>query len=326
MRGSFLNSLASCIDGPAVPFPNSIVYDLTLGCNLQCRMCLYQGRRAPERPFAELIPGFEKIIDRIKSVYIIGAEPMTRDDLPGTVAWFKQQGKRVTVQSNGTILREDVIAAVDRFDTSLDGLEQANDAIRGHGSFARTVKAIGCALDNGTMGTVSTVAMEENLSDIEPLASYLKQLDIAGIDLSPVVRYSTQEIAQMAVLGFAPDELTMPQGTYAAGFRDGFDRLTRRLRAFPQVTLRPAFLARDSGPFFNGLGKRCQSCGTIYSLRVGPAGELFHCGMIRRPFGNILDDDPVALWRGPMLAFRKQLYKYRLYPICYKCCKRSWVF
>lgn len=323
---AFRSALAAHLDGPAVPLPKNLVYDMTLGCNLGCRMCLYQGRPAPERPFAELVHGFEKIIDRIESVYIIGAEPMIRDDLAAAVAWFKRRGKRVAVQSNGTILRKDVIAAVDRFDTSLDGLERANDAIRGPGSFVRTMEAIDCALDRGNMGTISAVMMEDNISDLEPLARFLGQRDIAGIDLSPVVWYSVEEIEGMISSGFATGELAMPMGAYSAGFRDQFDRLVRRLRPFPQISVSPAHLVRDSAPFFSGRRKRCQSCGAVYSLRVGPAGEIIHCAMIRRQFGTIIDDDPVTLWRGPMLAFRKALYQRGLHPVCYKCCKRSWVF
>jgi MoaA/NifB/PqqE/SkfB family radical SAM enzyme len=326
MMGPLLGSVAAWHDGPGVPFPNSLVYDLTLDCNLHCPMCLYQGRRVPQRPFAELVPGFAKFIDRIGSVYIIGAEPMARADLPEAVAWFKRRGKRVSVQSNGTILRQDVIAMVDRFDTSLDGLERANDAIRGPGSFVRTMAAIDCALNNGTMGTVSTVAMEDNIADIEPLVNFLQQLDIAGIDLSPVVRYPVEEIDRMASSGFAAGELAMPPGAYGAGFQGRFDRLVRRLRAFPQVTISPPYLVRDSAPFFGGRRRQGQSCGASYSLRVGPAGEVLHCAMIRRPFGTILDDDPVALWSGPMRAFRGSLLRRGLYPVCYRCCKRSWVF
>lgn len=318
--------LAAWLDGPAVPFPRSLVYDLTLDCNLRCPMCLYQGRRSRRRPFSQLAPGFERFIDRIDSVYIIGAEPMTSGDLPAAVAWFKSRGKRVAVQSNGTILREDVIAAVDRFDTSLDGLERVNDAVRGPGSFVRTMESIHCASDHGTMGTVSTVALEDNVDDIEPLVRFLEQLDVAGVDLSPVVRYTAAERDQMVALGFASHDLAMPQGSYAAGFQGRFDRLLRRLGPSPQVSVSPSFLVRSSTPFFEGRRGHGQSCGAVYALRVGPAGEVIHCGMIRQPFGGILDDDVIGLWRGPLRDFRNRLYRSGLFPICNRCCKRSWVW
>lgn len=319
-------ALAAWRDGPAVPFPRNLVYDLTLECNLHCPMCLYQGRRSRQRPFSELSRGFERFIDRIDSVYIIGAEPMTSGDLPEAVAWFKARGKRVAVQSNGTILREDVIAAVDRFDTSLDGLERANDAVRGPGSFVRTMASIDCALKHGTMGTVSTVATEGTVADIEPLVRFLEQLDVAGIDLSPVVRYTAAERDRMAALGFGPDELVMPPGTYAAGFRERFDGLLRRLGRAPLVSVSPAYLGRSSAPFFDGRPRHGQSCGAVYSLRVGPAGEVIHCGMLRRSFGGIVDEDVPALWRGAMRTFRQRLYRAGLLPICYRCCKRSWIW
>lgn len=323
---SMRSAVAAWRDGPDVPFPRSLVYDMTLDCNLSCPMCLYQGRGGPQRPFTELAPGFARIVDRFDHVYIIGAEPMMRDDLADAIAWFRKRGKAVTVQSNGTINRPEVIASVDRFDTSLDGAERTNDAIRGPGSHSRTMAAIRCALEAGNMGTVSAVALEENLDQIEPLALGLGRLGVAGLDLSPVVRYSPQEIASMEALGFSRDEVAMPPGAYGHRFRRDFRRLTRRLSGSPSVTLSPSFLWRDSGPFFDGRRKRGQACGAVYSLRIGPAGEVIHCAMIRRPFGTILGCDPADLWRGPMLAFRRRLYRDGLYPVCYRCCKRSWIW
>ena len=64
------------------------------------------------------------------------------------------------------------------------------------------------------------------------------------------------------------------------------------------------------------------TCLDYNTLHVNSCGDIIACMAIRKPFGNILKDDVMALWNSDeYINFRLTLIKNNLLPICSQCCK-----
>ncbi|MDP2157292.1 MAG: SPASM domain-containing protein, partial [Nitrospirota bacterium] len=67
---------------------------------------------------------------------------------------------------------------VDEIQISIDGLEQAHDALRGTGTFARSMESVRLCLEMGYAVSISTMVHAENLGDFDSMEMLFKEMGI----------------------------------------------------------------------------------------------------------------------------------------------------
>lgn len=167
--------------------PRNAVWELTLACNLRCGHC---GSRAGKARPSEL--GTDECLDVARQladlggelVTLSGGEPTLRRDWDVVARALADRGLKVNMVTNGAYRDDEARRAIAErardaglcnVGVSLDGPEAVHDALRGPGTFARTVAAIGAFRAAGLPVGVLTTVNQRNLH-------HLREVRQAAID------------------------------------------------------------------------------------------------------------------------------------------------
>jgi MoaA/NifB/PqqE/SkfB family radical SAM enzyme len=297
-----------------VPPPLRVVLDVTDSCNLRCPTCSKWRSCAlqPELGLEQWQLALGKLAGQplLREVVVSGGEPFTRGDILEILAAAKGQQFKVTVISNGWMLREALLEqleaiGVDMLTVSLNSLSaQVHDGTRGaqgsHGRIMSLVKAWQARPRRISL-SLATVVMELYVHELTQLAEFAWQNHLAGIAFQvlapPQAHYAfagAQSMPQEASDWHARDPLWVSNITALRTHTKKLLQLQARgcpvlnppsqLRRMPLYSERPDTV-RD-----------WPCLGTLSRLYVDPFGDVRLCYGFP-PVGNILRDDPRALWR-----------------------------
>jgi len=153
---------------------------VTYRCNARCNMCLVW--QNPTRPSEEI--GLE-VIEKLPRMFfanITGGEPFVRKDLIEIVGVVRKKANRIVISTNGCFTDRIVNLCTTYPDVgiriSVEGLEKANDAIRGlPDGFQRAMKTLFQLREMGVkdIGLGMTV-QDMNCQDIVPLYQLAESL------------------------------------------------------------------------------------------------------------------------------------------------------
>jgi MoaA/NifB/PqqE/SkfB family radical SAM enzyme len=182
-------------------------WHITSRCNLSCRHCL---RRTPGQATTDLAREecravlasyleFAENNDRAASIQFSGGNPLLRDDFPDllmTAAEAKMRGtiNRIQILGNPETLDDNMAnllaeCKVDDITISLDGLEEANDRMRGSGNFRAALAAIRRLVKAGVPVSVKFTLTRGNSDQVMPvirlaLEEGVKQVGIGQLILA----------------------------------------------------------------------------------------------------------------------------------------------
>ena len=114
---------------------------VTYRCNAKCNMC--DVWHYPTKPSEEIGPDVIKKLPEMFFVNVTGGEPFVRQDLPEIIRVLRKKARRIVISTNG-FFTERIIELCQRYPDlgiriSIEGLEEANDLIRGMpGGYERT--------------------------------------------------------------------------------------------------------------------------------------------------------------------------------------------
>ncbi|MBF0527055.1 MAG: radical SAM protein [Deltaproteobacteria bacterium] len=177
---------------PAEPAPRPswryLELQLTSRCNLACRHCYLgpAGREDLTLPVVlDILHEFEEM--QGLRVLLSGGEPLLWPYLSELNAQLDRFDLRFVLLTNGTLLDEDILGRlkVQEIQFSLDGLAPGHEALRGAGTFAKTVKAMELAKSLGYQLSVATMIHACNLSELNELGTFLEKFDLVewGLDI-----------------------------------------------------------------------------------------------------------------------------------------------
>lgn len=159
------------------PVPRVVAWESTRACNLVCRHCRASAQEEPA-PDELSTSGVMRVIDEIatlsKPIFIIsGGEPLMREDVFDIAAYATQQGLRVAISPNGTLITPEIVqrmkdVGIRRVSVSIDGSCSArHDAIRGvPGAFDEAVRGIGYCREGGLPFQINTTVMRQSVDDL----------------------------------------------------------------------------------------------------------------------------------------------------------------
>lgn len=164
---------------------------LTHRCNLRCAHC-YLG---PPGPAEMDLPDAVKITEAFAAMgglrlLISGGEPLLYRNLKKYIALTGDIRVRRVLFSNGTLIDSGNMSwlNVDEIQFSLDGLMKGHEALRGPGTFEKTVAGIRAAGRAGVAVSVSTMIHRENLDEFDRMKDFIRDIGAVewGIDVMAV--------------------------------------------------------------------------------------------------------------------------------------------
>ncbi len=179
-------------------------------CDLHCPYCHYPDRLKPQlstRQWKEIIRGFASLGTlRFK---FHGGEPTLRPDFRELSAEAKAVGMIVAATTNGLTIssRPELLDYLDEVIISLDSPHpEANDRIRGAGSYQKAVRTIGLALERGVRTYVNMVLTRANLNDLEDMLAFCEARGVL-MNAQPVALGGMYYVEKAQSLELEPDEI-----------------------------------------------------------------------------------------------------------------------
>jgi len=168
--------------------PFMLEFQITKACNLKCKYCYAELETLQEKDFS--FEEIKQIIDEFydmgtRVVRILGGEPLIRKDIGKIIRYIKSKNIFIELATNGIFIERwlDDLKYLDILQISIDGNEQSHDAVRGVGSFKKTLKGLEAAVNlslpvriHGVFNKLSIDASEE--SPVSSLASLSKKYNI----------------------------------------------------------------------------------------------------------------------------------------------------
>lgn len=188
---------------PFIP-PEHVYFSLTNRCCLRCVMCdipKSSGRQEDELSTKEV----KKIILQIKELGVrhlifSGGEPLLRTDIMELIRFSKESGILwVDIITNGILCSDEaaqslISSGLNHVTISLDGISGVNDAIRGQGSFIKSVETIDrlnyykekTKSDTPSIGINFTI-MNKNINDMLKIVEFAKNKKCNTVVFQPVL-------------------------------------------------------------------------------------------------------------------------------------------
>lgn len=273
-----------------IPLPKEICIILTYRCNAKCNMC--DVWHHPTKSSEEItIEDVKKLPSGFRFINITGGEPFVRKDIEEIIGVVRQKTQRIVISTNG-FFTEKIITLFQKYPDlgiriSIEGLQKANDAIRG----------IPDGFDRGLRTLLTLRRM-----GIKDIGFGMTVQDMNCKDLVPLYELSN-------ALGYEFATATLHNSHY-------FHKLNNRIENKDAVSVEFAKLIAELlksnslkkwfRAYFNyGLmnyingGKRFLQCEMgSESCFLDPSGDLLPCnGMeVKMSMGNIREQSFVDIW------------------------------
>ena len=287
--------------GRKLGIPVSGTFELTAGCNFNCRMCYIHDKGAAPRADGELTAeqwlqiGRQAVKAGTVFVLLTGGEPLLRRDFAEIYTGLKQLGLMVSVNTNGSLLTGETAALLERnppmrLNVSLyaDDREGYRKAC-GADAFENVIANIRRMKQAGLEVKLNVSFSEGNADRLEQIAALVRELDLhcqTSFYMYPPVRRAD------------PDSPTTRLSPQEAG----------RLRVRWEQLRGRDDLLRNSAELLNRLqervcedrslpeeGVRCRAGHTTYWIDA--AGQMLMCGMLPLPAGNVMEEGFDRCWQ-----------------------------
>ena len=315
-----------------------VVWNCTRQCNLSCIHCYASAdsRKAPEEMDTKDGKAFIRDLADfgVPVILFSGGEPLLREDLFELAAFAKEQGVRIALSTNGTLITKETATAIKSVGfaeagISLDGIGVNNDRLRGHqGAFEMALEGIRNCIALGIRVSLRLTMTRFNYQDIPAIfrlvkeegidrvcfyhlaysgrGSRLQQDDLTHAQTRSVVDQICEHTLDLYRRGLKKEVLTV--GNHADGVY-----LYLRLKEYdPERALKVFGLLETNGGNNSGI-----KIGAVDDVgNVHPDQFWWHhsLGNVRqRKFGDIWSDTTEPLLRG--LKNRRELLKGR----CSRC-------
>jgi radical SAM protein with 4Fe4S-binding SPASM domain len=174
-----------------IPSLRYLELQLTDRCNLRCRHC-YIGegfhQDLPHETILSILKEFEKI--QGLRLLLSGGEPLLHPLFWETNEVLREYAFRSVLLSNGVLITRDMAKrlCVHEVQVSLDGMQRGHEAVRGAGTFTKTLSAIDYLQEAGIQVSIATMIHQANLTEFESLAALMQAKKIRewNVDLPSI--------------------------------------------------------------------------------------------------------------------------------------------
>lgn len=168
------------LESPA-PSLRYLELQITDACNVDCKHCYISNSSGSELSAMQV----RRILTEFAEmqglrVLITGGEPLLHSAFEEINEMLPDFFLRTVLFTNGVLLKKELLTKlhVDEIQVSLDGLEEAHDALRGPGTFRLAMEAVHRALDAGFDVSIATMVHQRNLSQFDTLEQLFRKMAI----------------------------------------------------------------------------------------------------------------------------------------------------
>jgi len=336
-----LNIKQRILDNKGVmPSPKKLTFEPTLACNLTCTMCDRYEKPTKHNimylEFDQIKIMIESLPNSIKDVYVVGGEPLIRNDIIDICKEFLKKGIKVMIQTNGTFV--DVTMELSNLKDvmvifSLDGPKEVHNKIRGQPNvYERNLKIFRDYRRKKKDIIITSVITDENLTVLKEL---IKILENEGIKPNFLIveltrRYTKELIQETAeLMKIEPWEIPMllkenvlPSYSFEK-FKKSVIELDKELKKYRyKYCYYPRDLLKNLKEFYYRTYRKNNElyCTHLDELRIDSKGNVIHCHVFRKSFGNVFEKSIEEIWNSEEFCeFRVNLIKNNLTPVCETC-------
>ncbi len=273
----------------------TLQWHLTSACGLRCAHCYDEDPRPPLG-----LAAAERILDDLVAfcarravpgqVCFTGGDPLLHPEFLAIWRAATARGLDLAILGNpATRDRVEAIVAVRRprvWQVSLEGFEATNDAVRGAGSYARTVAFLDLLRDLGVRAHVMLTLTAANVAEALPLAEALRG------------RYCRFAFSRLARTGRGASVEPVARAAWTA-FAARWSEAAARDR---RLALKDGLLnlAQDDAGRPPSGGCTGAGCGAAFNfLAVLPDGEVHACRKLPSRVGHLAQASLEEIWSSP---------------------------
>ncbi|HEX4599965.1 MAG TPA: radical SAM protein [Gemmatimonadales bacterium] len=286
--------------------PHVVAWNLTRRCNLACAHC-YISAGPSESASGELsTTECRRVLDEILAVngaplvILSGGEPLLRDDLEELAAHAAEAGATVVVGTNGTLLSDARIAALQG--AGVRGVAVSVDSLRSSyhdnfrhkgGSLADTRAALGRLRAHRLDFVIQTTVTKGNRAELGALVAWAA--DEGAVSFNGYFLVATGRGAALSDLAPADYEAVLAD---LAGWQRAYrGRMLVRAKCAPHF-MRHVHQTDPASPLLH-YETRCP-CGTQY-CRITPDGKVTPCPYLPAVAGDLRAQGFADIWRSAPL-------------------------
>jgi radical SAM protein with 4Fe4S-binding SPASM domain len=164
-----------------VPSLRYLELQITDACNLRCRHCYIDKASHRELSLKQIRDLLKEFVElQGLRVMITGGEPLTHSHFRDINEMLPDFFLRKVLFTNGILLTKGLLKTlkVDEIQVSIDGREQAHDAVRGSGTYRHAMSAVRMSLDAGFTVSISTMVHRANLGDFDAMERQFRDMGI----------------------------------------------------------------------------------------------------------------------------------------------------
>ncbi|HEY0501762.1 MAG TPA: radical SAM protein [Kutzneria sp.] len=348
--------------GYAAPLPQEVSLQLTYRCNLRCTHCYQWNEQGFFRDFSPARQKTELDIDVVENVlrttaparsklFLWGGEPLMHTKFGEVAELLEQYPRTVNMCTNGLLFKrrlDDMLRIGENLNllVSLDGLGEDHEALRGKGTFKRTMENIRMMLDlkraGEFTGELSLSCMVSHVT-VGKMYEFMEWAEELGVNtvyfqfpwyISPEVAAQMDEVYEQSFSWLKPDTGTKQPTWHSYTYqlpaeqlpvlRDSMARLASRAWRV-RVRYQPQLEADEVEDFILGTSRPAQrrsKCLAVSNrMEVHADGNVSSCKFFPEfVVGNLYDTEVTELWQSESFRqVRSILSANGMMPVCSKC-------
>jgi MoaA/NifB/PqqE/SkfB family radical SAM enzyme len=272
-----------------------------------------------------------------------GGEPFIKDDITDVLALLNQLGYKVEVITNGTLLSEEIIAALLRLSNisimfSLDGPLMIHDGIRNRqGSFDAAIGNIKRLFVKGypqNKVSLSYTVLSSNCKNISEFVGYIVNLGWKTKIEFQLLNFTTGSALEQfkregkryfniddLPCSFIETELNLVDAPALVNEIKRAMVIARRNRI--ALLFNPPAPLKDMERYYYAyedftLAKRCTN--SKCDITIDPDGTVFPC-FLNLPLGNVTNDNLRSIYYSRLAKEFRSVLKGHLFTVCRRCCR-----
>lgn len=307
--------------------PLSGTFELTPCCNMACKMCYVRMTKQQQEAVAPLRTAREWLdlaaeAQKHGMLYLLvtGGEPFLRPDIQEIISGLHRMGLLVTINSNGTMIDEKVIAWLKqtppcRVNVTLYGAsDDTYQRLCGnpHG-YTQAVRGIRLLKEAGISVKINCSVTPDNVDDIQGILAFAEQEGL----LVQATTYMFPPLRREPGMVGCNERLTAEEAAYQSArifcLQHGEDAFLKKMEAQDRLTL-PSELGEDCPVLpSEGEGMRCRAgkC----SFWITWDGRMLPCGMFTTGAVDVFREGFVPAWD----LVKRTAAAVRMAPKCSKC-------
>ena len=352
-----------CLNDPgyATPLPVEISLQLTNRCNLRCRHCfqwnetgwhrqLEPAQRSQDLDFDLIAKIIHQTAAAKPNLYLWGGEPLSYSEWEPLARLLEENPFWTVLCTNGIDLdrrMESILRISSQLAVliSLDGFEAENDALRGPGSFRKTLgnldELIRLKQQGSFRGEISIHCMIHE-AILPRLVDFMEYFEAKGVNtvyfcfpwyISPAAATRMDEYFRLNFKWLREIGQAAPRSWHSYQYHldpesipavlEGVKRLNERAWRV-RIRFQPALEPGEIAPFLLGqetpAQQRSLCLAVSQRMNVLPDGTVTACKLFPEfTIGDLHQEDVGALWQKPEFRRAREVLHRGLTPACSKC-------